>query len=610
MKKVLSFILCFAAVLSVLLVFPICGFAAENGTTLPEFDYPTLAYPTLAETGIPYEALISFFPEILEIKHENGILYVKDLGGDDAQYTDRLNYSGYKGKLVDGYWEFEVSSEAYNSGGSISMYTNSRLWHVQYDVSGKRGVVSFTTFYEGCARIIALYPTEGYEEQYVQVIYDLLSGMRVTDTYSAGVLKEQTVAIQNNTEGFWARYDAQGNIKYFDISRYDTGEDAVFIPGQGWSEHSREYIPTDAPTGYENATLESLLAKGPTDIGCEHQWEGPLCDVLAICALCKREKGAPIGHSWVSGNEYDTCSTCNGILYRLPKIDAPSFEGRPYRNLDKAGLDTDAITSIPLQRIRTKYENGVFMIPNIDGYFLDIRLKSAGRVQFKTQNGWNMAEVDEEDLKALVICFSKVEEHGDNDIWYDLYFDADGSPASLTIFEKESDKSISVSFEENTVELSYPKEKNGTVEYTDIYKNGDLASQFVYDFGASVWVYYDADLNVEKVTVYDRGEYVSLIPGKGWVVDGTDGANVPAPAGYENKDIGYFADAYPHNIDFCIHSIESADNGIIKKCAKCGEIVELRKDAIVIVLVAAGAVLAATAGIVIAVKKKKGRKAE
>ena len=180
----------------------------------------------------------------------------------------------------------------------------------------------------------------------------------------------------------------------------------------------------------------------------------------------------------------------------------------------------------------------------------------------------------------------------------------------LKIFEKESDKSISVSFEENTVELSYPKEKNGTVEYTDIYKNGDLASQFVYDFGASVWVYYDADLNVEKVTVYDRGEYVSLIPGKGWVVDGTDGANVPAPAGYENKDIGYFADAYPHNIDFCIHSFESADNGIIKKCAKCGEIVELRKDAIVVVLVAAGAVLAATAGIVIAVKKKKGRKAE
>jgi hypothetical protein len=227
-----------------------------------------------------------------------------------------------------------------------------------------------------------------------------------------------------------------------------------------------------------------------------------------------------------------------------------------------------------------------------------------------------MIEIAEEDLDMLKITYSKTEEHGDYDIWYDLRFDSDGCLVYLNIFDTESNKTIRILFKENTVDLSYPKDKDGKVEYTDVYENGDLTSQFLYDITKSIWVYYDSDLNVEKVTLRDKGEYVSLIPGKGWMVDGTDGETVSAPEGYEDKDIAYFAAAYPHSIDFCIHSYETSDNGSFKKCVKCGETVELKKEAdfntVVIAIVSVGVVLAAAvaAGIIVAVKKKKNLKAE
>jgi hypothetical protein len=393
-------------------------------------------------------------------------------------------------------------------------------------------VISFTGYSGRKSRIIVLYPVEGYGDQFVDVIYDLLSGIRVSDTYKAGYLVEQAVEIHNNTSSYWANYDSQGEIKSIDIYRYDTGKYSIFLPGAGWSEENSQYIPTDAPAGYEDATLESLKALGPTDIGCKHQWEGPLCDAPAICALCMREKGAPTGHSWVSGSEYDTCSTCNGILYRFPKIDMPSFEGHPYINLDNTGIDIDAITSKLLQKVKTKYENGTFMIPNMDGYSLDARLKSKGYVDYLTENGWNLIKVAEEDLAALRLTFSKEEELGKYSIWYNLTYDANGSLLSFSIFDRESDKSFLISLEENSVELSYYKEKEGTIEYTDVYKNGDLVSQLLYDNQRMIWVYYDSDLNVTKVRLWNKGRNVSLIPGKGWTVNETNGETVPAPEGY------------------------------------------------------------------------------
>lgn len=604
MKKILSFIICLAVIMVVL---PLHGFAAADSINVPEFVWPTKSYPTFAETGIPYDELKSLLPETLEVRYEDGFLYVKDLGGDKAYYTDYLNYDGHNGELVDGYWEFEVSSEAYNSGGSISMHTDSHTWHASYDVSGKRKIVSFTTHFGNYSRNVVLYPTEGYGEQYVQVDYDLLSGIRVSDTYSEGFLNGQTVEIHDNVCAFWAKYDPQGNIKYINVSRYDTGEDASFIPSKGWSKHSWEYVPVDAPTGFENATLESLLAMGPTDIGCAHQWSDLLCDVPSICALCKREKGVPFGHSWVSGNAYDTCSTCNGILYRLPKTDMPSFEGRPYVSLDEAGIDSNLITSGFLQEISTKYENGVFMIPNIDGYYFDIRLPSKGFLRSNTTKGWNLTEVAEEDLEKLDIRFSKIIDRDENYIQYNLRYNSDGQLVSIELFDSEVENNILIMCEKNTVELSYLKEKDGTIEYTDVYENGSLRSQYIYDIEKDIRVYYNSDLNVEKVTLYATGAHLTFIPGEGWTLNGD---TVPTPEGYADKDETYFASAYPHSIDFCIHSFEMSEDGNVKTCVKCGETVNLKAetdyDIVVIVIASVGAVLAvAVVAVIVVVAKKK-----
>lgn len=611
MKKTLSSALCLVMLLLLMPFIPTRSFA-DDQVTLPEYTYPGLAYPTFAETGIPYDQLINLFPETLDIKYEAGILYVKDLGAAVADFTDRLSYAYHEAELVDGYWQFAVTAEEYDAGGNLSLRTGNHSWNVEYDINGKRKFVSFTTFFANCSKIITFYPEDGYGEQYVQLDYDLIAGLRITDVYQAGVLTDQTVALHSDSSSLWAKYDSNGNIRYFDVSINGTGDYISYIPSKGWSTESWEYTPVDAPAGYEDATLESLLATVPTNIGCAHQWEGPICDAPAICALCKGEKGEPTGHTWVSGAEYDTCSTCNGILYKAPDIDMPSFEGRPFLNLESAGVNADAIISKLPKKILTKYEDGVFMVPNIDGYYFDVYLDSKGFVNCKTFNGWNIFEVSEEDLDELELEFSKSEEHSDLEIWFNLDFDADGNLVSFNLHEDESYKSLNISLEENTVELSYPKENADYVEYTDVYRNGEIISQEVYDIEKFLRVYYDSDLNIEKVRIWRMGRYFNFIPGKGWTND--DGETIAAPEGYEDKDAAYFAETYAHCITFCIHSFELSEDGTHKTCVKCQETIQLEKetesndsnmDVIIIVIVGVVLLAAAVAIVAVVVKKKK-----
>lgn len=626
MKKYLSFILCLAVVISLMMFFPTHSLAADDQIVLPEYKCPALAYPTFAETGIPYDQLISILPEKLDIKYKDGILYVQDLGDSETNITLYLQSDSLEGELVDGYWQFTVSSEEYNNGAGLSMHTPNRSWHAEYDISGKRKIVSFTTYFDKYSRIVVLYPEAGYGKQFVQVVYDLIEGLRVTDIYSEGFLYEQTVELHTDSSSLWGRYDANGNIQYFNVSINKTGDYASYIPGKGWSENSWEYTPVDAPVGYEDATLESLLSTVPTNIGCAHQWEGPLCDAPAICSLCHAEKGDPISHSWVSGTDYDTCSTCNGILYKAPDIAMPSFEGRPFLNLESTGVNADAIISKLPKKILTKYENGVFMVPNIDGYDFDADLDAMTYVSHKTLNGWNIFEVLEEDLDELELEFSKTEEQGDLKIWFNLEFDADGNLLSFNLYEDESNKSLNISLEENTVELSYPKENTKHVEYTDVYRNGEIISQEVYDMEKYLHVYYDSDLNIEKVEIWKMGRYYTFIPGKGWTNDESE--TISAPEGYEDKDAAFFAETYPHCITFCIHSFELSEDGNYKTCVKCQETVQIEEktesndsnitanstdtndDVVIIIVVVSVVLLAAFAAIVIVVVKKKKANAE
>ncbi len=608
MKKLFSLIVSVALIISLAALFSVHGYAEESGIVLPEFNYPTSSYSTFAETGIPYDKIISCFPEKLEIKYENGAMYVRDLGGDYAYFTDYLNYDGYDGVLADGYWKFEISKEAYNAGGNLSMYTDSRSWHAQYDLSGERGVVTLTTHYGRHSRSVMLYPTEGYGEQYVQVIYGLPAGFQVADTYEAGSLVEQSIDIRDNGTMFYARYDAEGKLKYIDVSNYDTGEDASYIPGNGWSESSGEYLPAKAPTGFENLTLEDMLAMGPTDIGCEHLLSEALCDVPPSCSRCKREKGEPLGHSWVSGTEYDTCSVCNGILYRISGLEMLSFESRPHLELAKAGFNSDAILSKLIKKLNTKYENGVFMIPNIDGYSIEART-SDDFFEHKTVKGWNLIEIAEDYLKDLKITFFSVQDAGEKHYDYTFIYKHDGTLVTADLYENKTSKAVTVMPEKNIIRLSYLKDKDGKVKYTDIYENGALKGQMLFDTEKFIEVYYNSDLNVEKVSIWVEKENLYFIPEKGWFSDEDCTKPIDAPTGYEDKDAKYFADTYPHSIDFCIHNWQQLKGA--KECTKCAERIVTTPIGL-IVGIAAGVILlaAAVAVSIFLMKKKKSAKAE
>ena len=115
MKKLLSFILCLVLASSVITALPINGSAEEQkGIVLPEYTLPQTSCATFEETNFPYDEIIALFPDVIEKRYEDGILYVKDLGGDNAYYTDYLNYQGHEGVLVDGYWRFAATLEEYN----------------------------------------------------------------------------------------------------------------------------------------------------------------------------------------------------------------------------------------------------------------------------------------------------------------------------------------------------------------------------------------------------------------------------------------------------------------------------------------------------------------
>ncbi len=609
MKKLLSILLSVMLMTSVMAFFPLRGSAEAGGMALPDFEYPRSRYGTFAETGIPYDAILSCFPEQLEIKYEDGILKVKDFGGDFCSYVDWCNYDFHDGVLVDGYWHFEVSSEAYNAGGDLSMYTDDHAWHAEYRADGERRIITISSDEDG-NKCLKFYPTDGYGEQYVQVSYDLYNGIVVTDTYKEGVFYDQSVCLYMDGGTIWIDYDAQGQICRIDVAVDETDEYAHYIPDKGWSDSSSEYLPVDPPTGYESATLEDLIALAPTDIGCEHRWNDPRCDVPGLCSVCWRENKAPNGHSWVSGEEYDTCSVCNGVLYRAGDIGMPSFENRPYLTTEKAGVDTDAILAMVPPSLTVKYENGVLMMPCIDGYRIDV-MGMSGFYDSILADGWNHTTVAEEELDGLRIIYDKVIENGDESIWYELEYTPAGKFVSIDIFDSESGRSIFVDLSKDRVKLTYPKDGADNTDYTDTYVDGNLVSQLVNDRKERIKVYYNSDLEIEKVVIFMNGEYLTLTPDKGWVVDDDEDITVPTPEGYEDKDIAYYASRYPHNIDFCIHDWKDVEDG--KECVKCGEIAAKESEpkigktvVIAIVSVCAVAVVAAVIAVIL-VKKKKSK---
>jgi len=420
-------------------------------------------------------------------------------------------------------------------------------------------------------------------------------------------LEKQRVALHRETNSMWAEYSADGILQNVEVYVVDSDQHAYFIPGKGWFENEYDETPVDAPDGFENVTEESLKALLPTDIGCEHQWSDPLCDVTSICSKCLRNKGEVLGHTWTSHKEYDICSTCNGILYHSPEAAMPSFNGRPELTLKKLGISIDKIAEKFPEKIITKYENGIFMVPNIDEYYFMARKNSGVYIYTHATNGWNRFEIEEEEVAQLQLRFDGGEDIGGKGYEYTLYYNSEGSLVSVRLESEDPQRKIRIYFEENRVEVTYTNADNNTVEYIDTYLNGNLTSQTVYDNEERIDVYYDSDLKVEKVGAYIDNKTLYYVPNMGWFADRECTKGIATPQGYEEKDAEYFREAYPSNIDFCIHEWNTVHGR--EECIKCGEKAPLWENKIFkgVIIGVVAAVIAAGAAF-ITVKRKRAVK--
>lgn len=601
MKKLLSFVLSLLIIISVMSLISISASAEPSKIDLPEFTYPTMAHKTFSETGIPYDEILACFPEKIDIKYENGILSAEYFGGGEMRFTSRLDYESVDGELVDGYWKFEVSEEQYNEGGYFYVRDGDGEWDVEYNINGNRRII-FTYSSEGFGvNSLHLYPVEGYGEQYVQVAYFLNSGLEVIDTYDSGLFYDQTVRARYNNDYVIFDYDKNGKVKGSLALLSETGGYVSYTNGIGWTDYSDETTPVETPEGFENLTYEDLAALAPTDIGCDHQWQDPLCDLPSICSICLREKGSPLGHIWVNKGGHSTCSTCNGVIYHAHEFKLPDFTKAPKYSLDETGFNIEDFSIEQLKKVETKYENGFFMVPNIEGYELEFDDDTSDFLYHKTMNAWNMLKTDQDNVPNVEFDYYKTIGENENKITVTINYKSDGTLNSLMVRKSKEYLAVNLQIEKGTVALTYSNDEK-TVKYTDTYKNGILSSRMLEDVVSLTRVYYNSDLELERAVVYDDWLPTNYFPDKGWTADSEGTESVEAPEGYEDKGTDYFTAQYPHGVDFCIHSYSAAFFG--KECEKCGEI-DFEMTAGLIILVVVILVAVATAVVIFCKKRKK-----
>ena len=603
MKKLLSAVICLSMLFSIVSLFPLCAHAEENGGGLPDFAYPMRSYKTFEETGLPYDEIISFFPETVELKHENGVLSIKNFGAYSVYVSFYSENDDVNGELKDGYWIFEVSADQLQHMSYISFNSEDGTWDASYDPDGSRDVVFFSNLHS-CS--IALYPSDGYGDRFVTVSYETADGLRVSDSYSDGVINSHIVTRRLEDSYIDTRYFTDGTVDEVFVTVYSTDEFVRFIPDMGWVNYVSEtasFVPTDAPTGYEDATLEDLIAQTMTDINCEHRWLEPLCDTPSECALCHRYDGAPAGHSWTSINGGKRCDKCDGILYDTPAVGKLPTVTRPYYSFSELGIDVRSLIPKGFDKLHVKYENGILMFPCIEGsYFSAIDNEGHG-IFSKVLNGWNCIEIDENRIRRTSFIYDcEIEE----ELELVLEYNGDGMLTDYSIDDSERDITISAAVDGSKISVSY--DTVDKLSYDDTYKNGILDEQYVWNAKTRIGIEYDRDLNVNVVHAFTEEGFYHYFPGKGWSSDGYDYVAADTPEVFKDKDLQYFKEQCPTNVDFCIHSLKDVRWGT--ECTKCGEKnVTVPVGFIVGISVSAAAVIILAAVVtVIVIKKKKTSK--
>ena len=274
----------------------VCG----NGV-FPEFEFINTVYPTLEESGFPYEEIRALFPTIADVKYEDGKYMIKDIGATSAEGYNDTNWDFISLTLEDGWWIYEISGEIYNDE-SIWIYinfygetANGGEWMITYcngKISGSLQIPN-----ELRTKIAQVY----FASDWVQFKY-YVGDRCYIDMYENGVLTEQSVEADTGDDRAMIKYNADGTFNYVQLVIANR-DFYYYYPGNGWTsypgnQYNREYA-CEAPAGYENADIEFFLSLCPISVDCAHEEYGPAtCEDPERCTLCglSKEGSVALGH--------------------------------------------------------------------------------------------------------------------------------------------------------------------------------------------------------------------------------------------------------------------------------------------------------------------------
>ena len=103
---IIELLLTVAVVIAMIGVLSIAVFAEEGQgrEIIPVPDIPAIdrPYKTIEELGIDFESIDAYFPRQIEVKHENGKVYVEDFGARTVEAFDYDSMDYVSFELIDG----------------------------------------------------------------------------------------------------------------------------------------------------------------------------------------------------------------------------------------------------------------------------------------------------------------------------------------------------------------------------------------------------------------------------------------------------------------------------------------------------------------------------
>ncbi len=570
MKKALLIILTIILTLGAMVGLSVTAFAQDTMERdiipLPEIPAINRPYKTTEELGIDFKAFDEYFPQNIEIRQEDGKIYVEDIGAGCAKfYTSQTKDL----ELVDGYWTGDIEGDLqFVYFYSYENYREDKYWHVVYHSDGERD--PYIILQDDSVYI-------GFSNEYATVSYDSGDYFYV-DQYTNGVLDTHSVGNRKDTEIVEVYYDVNGEVSYCQLY---TNTYYYYYPNQGWSSSWISFVECDAPVGYEDidetyftVNKPSLICNSAEGDDIVHDMLDASCMEPAKCKNCTYTEGYALTHSWAESTELPgkrVCTACGAINF--PDIE---FVTRYYETVEESGFDVEEILNLFPRELETKYENGKYMIKDIGSEYAEYYdCVDFTRTQMTLENGYWTIEISEdryntalEDNESLWVKF-----HAEGYFWQVEYQNG-RIEHNIQLATPGNVEIVLIYLDMDLIEFSYPI---GDKFYTNTYKNGVISEQRIIVYlenNELLYIDYSGDGTLKQVTFYSSstGKFSYYIVGYGWSsVSYFDPKYAcSAPPSYEDADEEFFKALAPTSIN-CMHEeYKGADCLNPELCAVCG----------------------------------------